>query len=375
MSKKDIKIFITATEQSGDNIGSNLMKSLKTYKNFNFSFHGIGGDKMIKEGLEKTNHISEFKSLGLVEIIINLNSIFKILNSNVKKIFEINPDLILTIDSPDFSFRLVEKLKAKNFNSIFIHMVAPTVWAWRPGRAKYISKLYDLLLTILPFENVYFEKHNLKSVFIGNPICSDKVTLNDNNYIKDYIALLPGSRINEINKLLPYIEKFILNVNSRYKNFKFYIPTLPHLKNYIENYIKFWKLKPILSDHINEKNKLYCKTKFALVCSGTAALEMSSLKIPIIVIYKLNIFTELIFKLLVKVKYANLINIMAKKEIIPEIINSKLTNNNLFECFNNLINSEINQKNQIYESQIIIEKLYTKNDFSFNASNEIIKLL
>ena len=130
-----------------------------------------------------------------------------------------------------------------------------------------------------------------------------------------------------------------------------------------------------MTDDINKKNELYSKTKFALVCSGTAALEMSSLKIPIIVIYKLNFFTELIFKFLVKVKYANLINIMAEKEIIPEIINNNLTNNNLFNCFENLINSEINQKNQILESQLIIEKLYTNNDFSLNASSEIINLL
>ena len=156
---KNLNIFIVATEQSGDNLGSSLIKYLKLNSHYNFNFYGIGGDKMIKEGLIITDHISEFKSLGFFEIIKNLKSIFNILNNNVEKAISFKPNLVITIDSPDFSFRFVKKLKKRYLNTKYVHYVAPTVWAWRPGRAKYISNFYDLLLTIFPFEPIYFRKY------------------------------------------------------------------------------------------------------------------------------------------------------------------------------------------------------------------------
>ena len=140
---KNLNIFIVATEQSGDNLGSSLIKYLKLNSHYNFNFYGIGGDKMIKEGLIITDHISEFKSLGFFEIIKNLKSIFNILNNNVEKAISFKPNLVITIDSPDFSFRFVKKLKKRYLNTKYVHYVAPTVWAWRPGRAKYISNFYD----------------------------------------------------------------------------------------------------------------------------------------------------------------------------------------------------------------------------------------
>ena len=147
---------------------------------------GIGGDLMSNEGLNITDHLSEFKSIGFIELIKNLKNIFSILNKNIHNEMKYKPDLIITIDSPDFSFRFVEKLKKKEINSKFIHYVAPTVWAWRPWRAKKISSLYDLLLTIFPFEKKYFEKYNLKTIFVGNPICNIDTNVCKNEEITSF---------------------------------------------------------------------------------------------------------------------------------------------------------------------------------------------
>ena len=374
MIKKDkIRIFLIATEQSGDNLGSDLIKHLKLGNKYKFYFYGIGGDKMIKQGLKSTNHIKEFKSIGFFEIIKNLKNIIDIMKSNVEKAIKYKPDLIITIDSPDFSFRFVNYLKKRNLKSKYIHYVAPTVWAWRPGRAKSISKLYDLLLSIFPFEKKYFEKYNLKTVFIGNPICN--INKSKKNKKKEFISFLPGSRINEINTLFPYLKILSEHINTHYPNYKIFIPTLPHLKNYIKDSIKNWKNKPKFSDNINEINKFLFKSKIAIVCSGTASLELTIKKIPIIVIYKLNIFTELLFSFLVKTKYANIINIISKKEIIPELTNHNLTSKKLIKKFDVLINNDKLQQLQVKKSYAIAKTFCLKNNYAYNATREILKII
>ena len=279
MKNNKIKFFLIATEQSGDNLGSSLMESLKLNSQYTFDFYGIGGDKMVSEGLKITNHISEFKSLGFFEILFNLRKILSILNINLLKAYNFNPDVVVTIDSPDFSFRFVKKLKKMKINTKYVHYVAPTVWAWRPGRAEYISKFYDLLLSIFPFEKPYFEKHKLKTVFVGNPICENNIPKNNIDN-KLYIAFLPGSRIREVNSLIPYYKALNKYIYSLHSNYKIFIPTLSHLKNNITNLTNDWKMKPIISDDIQKINKLYSQTKLAVVCSGTAALEVSIKKIP-----------------------------------------------------------------------------------------------
>lgn len=374
MKKNNLKVFFIATEQSGDNLGSGLMKYFNFNSNYNYDFYGIGGDLMIKEGLNITNHLSEFKSIGFFEILINLKSIFSILNKNIYEVLNFNPDLIITIDSPDFSFRFVKKLKNKKVNSKFIHYVAPTVWAWRPWRAKHISNLYDLLLTIFPFENKYFEKYNLKTVFVGNPICNDYIDISINKK-KEFIALLPGSRLSEINSLLPYYK--ILNdyINTTYPEYTIFIPTLSHLKNTLKKLIIDWNIKPVIVDDKKEISEYLSKCKISIVCSGTATLEILIKKIPIIVTYKLNILTEIFFSLFVKTKFANIINIIAKNEIIPELINHNLTKEKLVKNFDLLFNSRNLQEKQILESQRIIKSLCLKNNNSLNACNEILKII
>tara|TARA_Y100000590_G_scaffold470448_1_gene665069 strand:+ start:17307 stop:18434 length:1128 start_codon:yes stop_codon:yes gene_type:complete len=372
--KKNIKVFIIATEQSGDNLGSDLIKYLKMKYKYNISFYGIGGDKMIKEGLVYTNHVSDFKSIGFFEILINLRKILSILSSNIKEAIKLNPDLVITIDSPDFSFRFVKRLKNHLVKTKFIHYVAPSVWAWREGRAKDISRLYDLLLTIFPFEKSYFKKYNLKTVFVGNPIFNNRTKFKIPKK-KKYIALMPGSRLNEVNSLEKYFKFIINHIHSSYPQYSIYIPTLPYLKKRITNLTSFSKKKIIISDNNKKLDNLFPKTKIAIVCSGTAALEMTKKNIPIIVIYKLNLFTEILFSFFVKTKFANIINIMAKKSIIPEITNHKLNISKLKFSFDSLIKNEKLQKLQIKNAKVYINKLKLGKNCSYNACLEILKII
>ena len=343
--KKNTKIFICCTEQSGENIAYNICKRLKKY---NFQIDGVGGKLSEKYFTTKYFDISIFKSLGLIEIILSIPKFIKIINILLLKILKNNYDLVILIDSPDFNYQLAKKLKKNNFNNTIIQIVAPTVWAWRKGRAKKFSLVYDEIFTLFKFEKKYFEKYGLKTTFIGHPISQINSNLTDSIKQKKLIAFLFGSRENEIIKLYPYfniIHDYLIKNNLH--QYELFIPTLPHLKNTIKKITKNWKFKLIISDNINENEKLYNKVFVSVTCSGTASLEISKRMIPQIVIYKLNLITFFIFSFLINIKFANILNILSNKMIITEVVNNKLNKKNLLIAFNQLIFDKSFREKQI----------------------------
>jgi len=343
--KKNTKIFICCTEQSGENIAYNICKRLEKY---NYQIDGVGGQLSQKYFTNKYFDISIFKSLGLIEIILSIPKFIKIINFLLLKILKNNYDLVILIDSPDFNYQLAKKLKKNNFNNKIIQIVAPTVWAWRESRAKKFSLVYDEILTLFKFEKKYFEKYGLKTTFIGHPVSQINSNINESNKQKKLIAFLFGSRENEIIKLYPYfniIHDYLIKNNL--DQYELFIPTLPHLKNTIQKITKNWKVKVIISDDINENENLYNKVFVSVTCSGTASLEISKRMIPQIVIYKLNLITFFIFSFLVNIRFANILNILNNKMIITEIVNNKLNKKNLLFAFNQLIFDQSFRDNQI----------------------------
>ncbi len=326
INKKKTKVFISATEQSGDNIGYNIIVKLLEL-NKDIIIDGVGGSKMKKFFNKRYYSINDFKSIGIIEILFSLKKFIFMISFLKNKILLNNYDLVITIDSPDFHYPLVKKLKKNVFNCKYIHIVAPSVWAWRKNRAKKFSKVFDELLVLFNFEIKYFTKYNLKTTFIGHPIYYIK----KNEFYKgrdNYIAFLPGSRFTEVKKLMRYFDlayKYMLDKNI---NMKIFIPTLPHLDKYIKDYVKNWKIETIVSTDIIEIEKIYLRTNKAIVCSGTASLEIAKRNIPQIIIYKLNLLTEIIVKSMINIKFANILNIINNKMIIPEITNSQLNNKN-----------------------------------------------
>ena len=342
---KNTKIFICCTEQSGENIAYNICKRIKKY---NYQIDGVGGKLSEKYFTNKYFDISIFKSLGLIEIILSIPKFIKIINFLLLKILKNNYDLVILIDSPDFNYQLAKKLKKNNFNKQIIQIVAPTVWAWRKGRAKKFSLVYDEILTLFKFENKYFEKYGLKTTFIGHPVSLINSNINNSEIQKKLIAFLFGSRENEIIKLYPYfnmIHNYLIKNNLH--QYELFIPTLPHLKNTIKKITKNWKCKVIISDNINDNESLYKKVFVSVTCSGTASLEISKRMIPQIVIYKLNLITFFIFSFLINIKFANILNILNNKMIITEVVNDKLNKKNLLFAFNQLIFDKSFRDNQI----------------------------
>ena len=380
--KKSIKIYMIATEPSGDVIGSNLIKSLKKTKNNRVKIFGIGGPKMIKSGLTKSLfEIKKLSIFGNFEIIPKIYKDFSLLKMTEKDLIKIKPNVLVTIDSPDFNFRVLKRISNKIPFTKKIHYVAPTVWAWRSGRAKYLSNYVNKLLTILPFEKKYFTKYNLNTKFVGHPvyeISKDKKINKKKLYVKykikngcKILSFLPGSRVSELKKSVPVLIETINLIKSR-SNFNihvlFYI--LPHLKKYFNKY-KFNFLYSIIDE--TDKYGAFKISNAAISTSGTVAVELSYFNIPTIVIYKLNLFSYLIAKIFVKIKHANLLNILAKKYIIPEFLQFKCRPDLIANELIKLLNNNSYAKKQLYECKKILFKLKINNKLpSVNAVNEII---
>ena len=356
MKKKIIKkIFVCATEQSGDNIGSIFIKEL-VKKNKFLKIDGVGGSKMKPYMRNQIYSIENFKSLGIVEVILSINKYLTMINKLSKFVFKNNYDLIITIDSPDFNYPLVKKIRKNGYKNKIVQIVAPTVWAWRKYRAKKFAEIFDEILTLFPFEKKYFSYDNINVTCIGHPV----YYLKNYQHIyknKNLIAFLPGSRIGEVKSLLKYYDLAYEQLIEKNLNYQIFIPTIPHLKKFLYHHTKKWKIKTIITTDIKNIDKHFKKTKLALVCSGTASLEVAKRGIPQLVIYKLNIITEFIIKFIVKVKFANIINIVENKVIIPELINSKLTKNNFKSNFNDLISNDYINKKQIQAVKKFFNKI------------------
>ncbi len=317
---------------------------------------GVGGAKMKPFMQNQFYSLKDFKSMGIIEILFSIKKYIKIINSLSKYIAKHKYDLIITIDSPDFNYPLAKKIQKYQQDTTIIHFVAPTVWAWRPSRAKKFAKVYNEIFTLFSFENKFFEKYNLKSTCIGHPIYYIK---NNSNVVKtkNNVAFLPGSRMGEIKSLFIYYQlayEQLMKINSKLQIF---IPTLPHLRNEIIERTKKWKMDTVIIMDNKQMESYFLKTKIALVCSGTASLEIAKRGIPQLVIYKLNYFTELIARFFIRIKFANILNILENKMIITEITNSDLKKNVFIKKFNNLLVDEKSNSQQIEKVNKAISKI------------------
>ncbi|MFT6106812.1 MAG: lipid-A-disaccharide synthase [Rickettsiales bacterium] len=365
-----VKIFIIAGEPSGDVLGGKLMAAIRSEsQDQNIEFVGIGGKKMQEQGLESIFPISELSIMGFAEIIPHLPKLIKRIKQTSQDILNSEAQMVITIDSPDFCFRVIKKLN-KNPNSKNIkkiHMIAPSVWAYRPKRAQKIAKIYDLLLAILPFEPPYFEKHGLETIFIGHPITQDsqnitQITQNDfraQNQIKDddlVICAMAGSRVGEVKRMLPEIIGAANILASKHQNLVIVMPTIQRTKPVIEEYLSQFKARVILIDE-DKKYHAFKASNLAIAKSGTNNLEIAIAKLAMITIYKINPITHFIVKRLIKIKYANLINLILNKELIPELLQNDCSSFEIANQAEKLINNPNLAKKQILEGAQVLNLL------------------
>ena len=381
INKKKIKVFIVAGELSGDLLGEGLIIELKKMTN-DIEIFGVGGNKMIAQGLKPIFNIKFLSIMGIFEVILKIPKVIKLLNLAKSKIIEINPDIVITIDAPGFNFRLQKSIKSLGIKQI--HYVAPSVWAWKSYRAKKITKFLDHLLVLFPFEKKFFIKEGLSTTFVGHPIAFDDY-YNNNQYFLEKsltekalkkIVILPGSRISEIKKLMPVFIKAAELLNKNYKEIKFYIVTLTEYKTIIMEYFKDTNLNFYITSSHDERYNIYGKADFALCASGTVTMELAKASTAMLVVYKLHFITWFILKAMVKVKTATIINIILKENVIPELFQQDVNEFNIHRIIKSYLDDDNLNKIQIKKLKIAINELKSgTNDPSYIAAKSVLSYI
>ena len=374
------KIFVLTGEPSGDKLASTVISKLQSTSS-EIEYLSVGGSNLKKLGITSIYDLKEITYLGFTSVILNIFKIKKKINQTVEEIIKFNPDILFSVDSPDFTLRVAEKVKNINRTIKTIHYVAPQVWIWRKNRVKKIKKFIDHILLLFDFEKKYFDEENIKNTFVGHPLIETNVnskTIIDNLLPKDkkIISLFAGSRKSETLILLPILIRFIELMNKKHKNYFFYFHATEENKNSILDIIKQKNIEN--ADVISEENiklDVLSKSIFAVSKSGTVSLQICNANIPSIIIYKLSFINFMIFKLLVNVKFANIINIINNREIIPELLQNECNAEEIYKKVIYFLKNPELMKKQLSECNKTLEGIRSKTSSSDEPSTVLSSYL
>ncbi|MBS0642518.1 MAG: lipid-A-disaccharide synthase [Proteobacteria bacterium] len=316
-------IYLIAGEQSGDILGSRLMQAIRA-RRADVTFAGVGGAAMQTQGLRSLFEMRELSLMGLVEVLPRLRRIRSLLRQTVADIRTRRPDVLVTIDSPGFTLRVLKATGAQGPRRI--HYVAPQVWAWREGRVKHYPGLWDDLLCLLPFEVPFFARHHLPARFVGHPVlesgaeAGDAARFRRRHAIGDQarvVTIMPGSRQSEVSRLLPVLEATLARIDEPL------VPVLP-LAGPVEDIVRRktgqWPIPPILISDSAEKFDAFAASAAALTKSGTSTLELAMAGVPMLVTYQVNPISAWVGRRVIKVKYASIVNLVLDRPVVPELL-------------------------------------------------------
>ena len=358
-----MKYYVISGEASGDLHGSNLIKELKKIDK-SANFRCWGGDLIKKETGFLVKHFKDYSYMGFFEVFLNIFKILKNLSFCKKDILNYKPDLIIYIDFPGFNLRIAKWAKKKMYKNHFY--ISPQIWAWKQSRIKTIKNVIDQMYVILPFEMNFYKSFEYDVNYVGHPLLDALKENLSNKKRENIIALLPGSREQEINKILPKM----LSVIGFFKEYKFIICGAPSFqKKYYENFIEK-KFKSRVSIVENKTYEILKESKAALVASGTATLEAAILNVPQVVCYESSWISYLIGKNLIKnLKFISLVNLILNKHVVKELIQSELTKNNITNELSYILSKEGDK--QIKSYYIKMRNILGKK----GASNRAAKLI
>ncbi len=367
------KIFVLTGEPSGDKLASKVIAKLKNSKS-DIEYLSVGGEHLKALGIKSLYDLKEVTYLGFTKVLLNVFKIKRKINETVDKIMEFNPDILFSVDSPDFTLRVAKKVKKLDPNIKTIHFVAPQVWVWREHRVKQLKSFLDHILLLFPFEKKYFEKENIQCTFTGHPLLEEqsKSKVDISQIIKDnkkVFSIYPGSRLSEINVLTPILFEFVKMMNEKYKDLFFAFHSTAEHVQLIQSLLLKEGLKncgAIGDEKI--KSHILKSSMFAVAKSGTISLEICNAKIPSVIIYKMGMINFFIVKMLVKIKFANIINIAAEEEVIPELLQSKCNPKDIYNTVDKLLSNKQALENQVNKAQGIISNFKTERSSEIASS-------
>jgi len=389
LENRKLKIGIVVGEVSGDTLGAKLIRSFRE-QGIEAEFEGIGGPQMMAEGFKSYYPMDILSVMGIVEVLKDLKKLFAVRDGLVERWSQKPVDIFIGIDAPDFNLRLSKSLKQKQLKIKTVQYVSPSVWAWRQGRVHGIKQSIDLVLCLFPFEKAFYERYQVPAAFVGHPLASQLPL--DNPLIvakqqlgldpaRQHIALLPGSRRGEVERLGPLVLDAAQIIYQKYPEIEFLLPAINEarkvqIEEQLKNYPAEFKAQVKVLENTGTDSKIgrmvMNASDIVALASGTATLEAMLLHRPMVTFYKLNWLTYIIAKLLVKIPYYSLPNIIAGKKVIAELIQTDATPQKLATEIENLMNREVAQT-QVMQHIAMHKRLLAGN--SENPVEAILKVL
>jgi len=364
-----MKYYIIAGEASGDLHGGNLIKELKQL-DAAASFRCWGGDEIEAAGATLVKHYRDLAFMGFIEVVKNLKTILSNLDLCKKDIIQYKPDALILVDYPGFNLRIAKWAKQQGIKVIYY--ISPQVWAWKENRVKAIKRDVDKMLVILPFEKAFYKKWNYEVEYVGHPLVNviDNFKAGEGLFPgKKIIALLPGSRKQEILKKLP----IMLQAAGHFSDYHFVVAKAPGIE--ADFYNELLAQYSNVSSVVNKTYQLLSESAAALVTSGTATLETALFAVPEVICYKGSNLSYQIAKRLIKIKYICLVNLIMDKEVVKELIQDALTQENIIAALNDLLSNTAKQEQLKNDYAALKELLSQGGNASANAANSIVNFL
>jgi lipid-A-disaccharide synthase len=349
------RIFLIATEESGDRLGAALMKVLRQRLGDGVQFEGVGGRSMAREGLTSLFPIEELSIVGFTGVIKQLPKILRLIRRTVEAVLAASPDMVVIIDSPDFTHRVARGVRARDASIPIVDYVSPSVWAWRPGRARAMRGYVDHVLALLPFEpEAYRTLHGPPCSYVGHPLSEQIATLRPDALERQrrdaappVLLVLPGSRRSEIRHHLGVFGEALGRLHTMGVSFELILPTTPHLVETVREGVTNWPVAPRIVTGEVEKRAAFRIAHAALAKSGTVTLELALAGVPMVTAYRVGAIEAWILRRAIKVKSVILANLVLGREVIPEFLQEDCTAEKLAEALAALLTDSPLRRQQV----------------------------
>jgi lipid-A-disaccharide synthase len=378
-------VYLLALEPSGDALGAGLIDEIRQELQGEVSFAGVGGPAMQERGLISLFDASDLALLGIFEVLPKARLVFRRVREVLLDIERVQPDILVTIDSWGFTGRIHKALTKRRSVLKRVRYVAPQVWAWRPGRAKQLSRWIDHLLTLFPFEPPLFEAAGLSTTWVGHPVVDRKRDVEAGARLRErlnisesatVLALLPGSRRSEVKSLTPVFSEAITQLQRYIPELVIVVPTVTGVSTEVKNWISTLPGFVHMLEGEADKFAALEASEIALAASGTVTLELARAQVPHVIAYKVNPLSAFVFRRLTLTKYVNLINIILDKQVIPECLQQDCTATQLARELRNLLKGKPGRLDQISAFDEALSQLTPPNGSASQAAAlAVVKLL
>ena len=339
------KIFLIATEESGDRLGANLMKVLRQRLGGAVQFEGIGGQSMAREGLTSLFPIEELSIIGLAAVVKQLPKILRLISQTVDAVTAAEPDMLVIIDSPDFTHRVAKRVRARDPSIPIVDYVSPSVWAWRPGRARAMLAYVDHVLALLPFEPAAYQRlRGPPCSYVGHPLIEQIATLRPDageqarrDGQPPVLLVLPGSRRSEVRHHMAVFGETLGRLQAEGVPFELVLPTMPHLEQAVREGVKSWPVQPRIVIGEQEKRAAFRIARAALAKSGTVTLELAISGVPMVTAYRTGAIEAWILLRVINVSSVILANLVVGDNVVPEFLQADCTPENLSRALRDVL--------------------------------------